>query len=424
MKQPKRLYYGWIIVGVALLCYGFGISPAYYSWGFFGPELREGLGLTREQTGSVFGWFQFTFSVVGLLVGMALTRWGARRIMTVGALVCALGFYLVSKADSVWDCYLAYSLIGGVGIGFSTIIPCQTLATQWFERHRARAMGIILAGGALVGMAVNPFNAAMLATSSWRSAWVIIAGISVVVAILAALFVRDAPEDLGLEVDGRSRAEDSEETRDTMVPAEGPQWTTSQALRTPQFVLITLAGVAYSIPWGVVTAHGGLYLRDELGLATTAAAGILGLRVGVSAFGRLCGSAGDFISPPRLLALALAIEGVGVAALAFAQSQLFLYAGVVLLGLGFGLAYVTVPVVFGFFFGRRVFPNTTGTRIMINSVFGLLAPRYAGTMADAAGSYVPVFWLMTAITLVGAVLAYFCVKPTAPESAYAPAPAS
>ena len=45
--MPK-IFYGWILVAVAWIIYGFGIAPAYYSWGQFAPKVIEELGLTHE----------------------------------------------------------------------------------------------------------------------------------------------------------------------------------------------------------------------------------------------------------------------------------------------------------------------------------------------------------------------------------------
>ena len=304
----QRIYYGWILVGIGVLCYGFGISPAYYSWGFFGPELRQDLGLTREQTGSIFGVFVFTFGAVGPLVGLGIARFGIRAMITAGSLVAALGFYLLSQAQSAADCYVAYALIGGIGIGFSCILPNQSLATFWFEKYRARAMALIFTGGALVGMAVNPFNAAILEGGSWRDAWTIIALVSVGVAILALIFVRDTPASMGLRPDGAAA------TIDERVAVAQDQtrypWSAREALRTPQFALVTICSITLGVPWGIVSAHGGLYVREEMGISVGVAALILGtLRVGASAIGRLSASAGDFLAPSKVLALAHVVEG-------------------------------------------------------------------------------------------------------------------
>ena len=90
-----RFFYGWILVGIAWVIYGFGISPGYYSWAFFSSEIIADLGLTRADTGFVFGLFTFVYSGIGPLAGMAISRWGVRVVMSLlslrGAAQAGLG---------------------------------------------------------------------------------------------------------------------------------------------------------------------------------------------------------------------------------------------------------------------------------------------------------------------------------------------
>ena len=122
--------------------------------------------------------------------------------MTGGALVAAAGFWMVSRAQSAADLYLGFSLVGGIGIGFSTLLPAQTLSVFWFRRYRARATAIILVGAGVVGAAVTPVDDLILRHGDWRTGWQIIAGVSVLVALIAAVFIRNQPSDLGQRRDG------------------------------------------------------------------------------------------------------------------------------------------------------------------------------------------------------------------------------
>jgi MFS family permease len=417
MRATRPIFYGWYVVVAALFCYGLGISPAYYSWGFFAPELVDELGLTRAQVGDVFGIFSLVFSIVAPLVGLALDRWGVRATVTAGAMVAALGFWMTSRADSLGDLYWSYAVVGGVGIGFSTILPAQTLPMNWFVRYRARATAIILVGGSLVGSVVTPLDELVLRQWSWREGWLVIAGVSLVVAAVAALFIRNKPEDLGLRPDG-------DEGSSAATPAgwgtlvEEPRWTAGQAIRTPQFLIATFAALANQLPWAIVTAHGRLHLED-LGFTTAAAAAILGVRVGVSTVGRLTGALGDFLSPARVMGLALLVVGLGCGGLVVARSVPFAVMSVVLLGLGYGAAYISIPVVFGYYFGRRAFAGTSGLRIAILAISGWLGPRWAGAAADATGSYVGSFAFLAVLCLLGAAAILVCRRPGAgPAAAY------
>ena len=413
-RRRTRPFYGWYMVGTGLLCYGFGVSPGYYSWGFYGPEMIEELGLTRKQFGDVFGIFSLVMSVMALAAGYAITRWGLRRVVSAGALVAALGFFLLSRARSLADLYWGFAIVVAIGLSFSTVLAAQTLAIQWFEKYRARATAIILVGGALGGMLVNFVNPHVLEELGWRGGWGVISGVSVVVALTAALFLRNRPEDLGLQRDGAESLSAERVVRKTSEIPASPLgesgWTALEALRTPHFYVLTAPAAVNSLLWGVFSAHGRLHFED-LGFATTAVGAILGIRVGVSTFGRLTGSMGDFFSSAKLLGLSLLIGAAGMGGLIHATSLPLAYTSVVLLGLGYGAGYVAVPVAFGDFFGRRAFAGSAGVRYTIVGISLWLGPRWAGAAADASGSYDTSFGVLCVIALLGAAAAFLVRHP-------------
>lgn len=412
--RPKnRIFYGWPLVGVGFLIYGLGIGPGYYSWGFLAPELIAELGLTREQVGGIFGAFTLTFALVSPLAALVIRRFGIRVSVTAGALLAALGFGLVSRASSVPELILTYALMGGVGVGFSCGLPVQTLCVNWFRKYRARAIAITMLGAAVVGGFVTPIDDVILRLWGWRFAWVLIAGVSVLVATIGVLFLRERPEDFGLLPDGdRTAAEPADSEGPPPAPAADTsrKWSALEAIRTRQFAIATLAAMANVVPWRVLSAHGRLHFED-LGFAPTIAAAILGVRVGVSGIGRLSGSLGDFLSPTRVMALALTINGLGLVGVIFADSAPVAYLCVVLLGVGYGAGYISEPVVFARFFGRAAFVGTAGVRAVIIGVAGFFAPTWAGAAADRTGSYSPALAVLAAACFVGAVAIALCRPP-------------
>jgi MFS family permease len=401
------------LVGVGFLVYGLGIGPGYYSWGFFAPEIIDDLGLTREQVGQVFGVFTLMNAGAGPLTAWGIRRFGLRGTVTVGALICAVGFFLTSRAQSVGDIFLSYSVIGGTGIALSTVLPAQTLPVYWFRRYRARATAIILMGAGIVGASVTPIDELILRLWDWRMGWVLISCTSLFVALLAAVFYRNRPEDVGQRRDGRPPTEDEPlQSASTGVADRSSSFTWVQAVRTPQFLIALFAAATNTLPWRVLTAHGRLHLED-LGFASTAAAAILGVRVGVSALGRLSGSAGDFIPPRFVFALALAINGLGVGLFALAESPPLAYLSVCLMGFGYGAGYLSISIVFARLFGREAFVETGALRVAIAGVVSYFAPTWAGASADATGSYSATLLVLMILCLVGAAAIVRCRRPQA-----------
>ncbi len=413
------------MVAVGFLIYGLGIAPAYYGLGIFAPALVDDLGLTRQQIGQMFGAFTFTYGLVSPLAAAVIRRWGIRATVTAGALCAASGFWVVSEASSATELYLGYSLVGGIGIGFSTLLPAQTIPIFWFRRYRARATAIILSGAAIVGFLWQPAAGLVVESWDWRVGWQIVAVISLLVAAIAVLFIRNQPSDIGQRRDGlppdapdgldaggtghgieAPLAAGDSETAGASAPKGALLW----ALRTPQFWLATFATAANTVPWRVMSAHGGLHLED-LGFTPFAASAILGVRVGSSLFGRLSGSLGDFMAPTRVLALALLTTALGLLVFVSASSPVVAYPCVFAIGVGYGLAYTSEVVVFGWFFGRAAFVGSTGVRIALIGVIGALGPVLAGGAADRTGSYAGTLWTLAALAVLGAASIWFCRPP-------------
>ena len=413
------------MVAVGFLTYGLGIAPAYYGLGIFASSLIADLELTRREIGQIFGAFTLTYGLISPLAAAVISRWGIRATVTAGALCAASGFWLVSQASSATELYVGYSLVGGIGIGLSTLLPAQTMPVFWFRRYRARAMAIILSGAAIVGFLWPPAAGLVLEFWDWRVGWRIVAGISLLVAVIAVLFIRNKPSDIGQRRDGLPPADAAgPDAGDPGHPAEArpagsgaeasgesaPKGALMWALRTPQFWIATFATLANTVPWRVVTAHGGIHLED-LGFTTLAASAILGVRVGASLFGRLAGSLGDFMAPTRVFALALLVTAVALSVFASATSAVVAYPCVVAIGVAYGAAYTSEAVVFGWFFGRAAFVGTTGVRIALIGVIGGLGPVLAGAAADRTDSYAGTLWTVAALAVLGAASIWFCRPP-------------
>ncbi len=409
----SRFFYGRVIVLVAGLCYGFGMSPMYYSWSMFAPRIIADLGIDRAGIGGVFGLFNVLYQCVGLLVGLAIVRFGLRSVMAAGFCTTAAGLLFVGRADTALDCYLGFSILGGIGIGFSTIIPTQTLGQNWFLSRRALVLGIIFAFGGIVGRLVAPADIWVLEHSDWRVGWTAIAAISMTLAVIAALLVRETPEVMGQRRDGADPGASMAPGTTEHMASVADQWTAAQAIRTPQFVLMLVCGVAYSLPWNTVVPHLTLHMVD-VGHPEAVAIGFVGTMALISIVGRLMGGVGDWISPQYALSAALALEGFGAGGLLLAADTTLATLSITMIAVGFGVAYISIPVVFSHFFGRQAFSVTTGIRMTVTGVFSGLGPWLAGLAFEANGSYTVPFIGLFVVALAGAASAAAMRHPGAP----------
>ena len=419
----RAAFYGWYLMVVAWVLYGLQVA-GFYSWGFYLPEMTKDLSLSRAGGGAVLGVATFCAGAAAPLVGMAITRFGLRAVMTAGFALSAVGYLATSRARSFWQLVLIYGVFTAGTHAFATIVPTQTLAATWFVRYRARVLAVLMASGSIAAPLILWGNAKLLQVSTWRTGWVLVGILNLALAAIALAFVRDSPESIGQRPDGaapdaaptspRASAEHGAPAAASSASAiDG--FTTAQALRTPQFFLMILSGLAYSVPWSVLNGHGRFHLND-VGFELEAAAAVLSLMVLVSTFGRLSGALGDFLSPPRVLGLGLALEGLGCGLFLLASTRALAYAGAILIGLGFGTAYISQATTFAQFFGRKAFATTTGIRFSIGAAVGAFAPGLAGWAFDAQGSYLAPFVGLMALSFAGAAVAFTIRAPQPPAS--------
>lgn len=402
-------FYGWRMLPFAWLIYGLG-AAAFYSWGFFLPEMIAELELNRGTGGLAFTIWSFCGGIVAPVIGICLTRFGPRPVFTAGFLAVSVAYYLTSQAQDRWDVLIYFGLFAGLTHSFSTVLPTQTLATNWFLHWRARAMAFLLIAAGVLQPLIVKFDEALLnAGGTWRDGWQIIAGLCALLGVLSFLALRNSPESMGQLRDGARSLGELRPAADKSAAETSEQWTAREAVRTPQFALMVICGFGYAVPWSVVVVHGRLHLQDS-GLVD-AAGDLIGLMILLSIFGRLSGALGDVVSPVRLLGVGLVLEGTGLALFLHATTVPRARAAMILLGIGFGLAYLSQAATFARFFGRRAFATTTGVRFAIGAVPGATMPWLAGWVFDTRGSYAIPFLAIAAVTLTGAVIAFLLRAP-------------
>lgn len=158
--------------------------------------LREGMVVDFSLTNAGFGGFAASFYFFYILIqipsGLLVARYGPRRVLAVGAILCAAGCGWLAVSQSILSADAARILMG-LGAG-PTVVCTMTLGARWFApRHFPLIVAITeMAGmiGAAVGQEVLGITVQL---TSWRTAMI---GCGVAAILLAALvwrFVRDFP---------------------------------------------------------------------------------------------------------------------------------------------------------------------------------------------------------------------------------------
>ena len=422
------MFYGWVIVGLALIVNSLSSGPVWSGVGVWMKALELHFGWSRAQLSGAFSMAQLEGSIIGPLMGYLIDKLGSRRMVLIGMIITGLGFLLFSRTDSIFLFYLSYGLIM-LGTAAGTWLPTMTVVNRWFVRRRGMAMAIAAEGSPLGGLALVPILAWAITPGNYG--WSVTAQwIGVVFLCLAlpmSMLVRERPEDYGVLPDGDSPEQAaSRKARPTRRADSSDQlnFTARQALRTPAFWLITFGHAFSTILFATLTVHLVLMLTDQ-GLTIQSSSYVFSVIMASAAIFQLIGGyMGDRMPINVAIAIFGFIQAGGflMAVLVDSLAMAMLFA--VVFGAGFGGRNPLTTAIRGEYFGKTAFATITGISSAPMYVFMLSAPLFAGFLFDATGSYTLAFLIIGGLGMLSGVLFFLAKKPTSIPRERRPVPAA
>jgi MFS family permease len=401
MTDPRAetgVFHGWKLIAALSVILFFAAGGSMYVFPVFIESFQKEFGWSMTQISAGAALFAIVMGLSNPLVGTLFARWGARPTMLTGATLLALTSLAYASLQSLSMLY-AIMLVAGFAVASSTVLPAQTLVTNWFDRFRGRAMGVTMLGIGAGGFLLPPLNELLIRLLGWRLTWLVSCAILVLIVIpLIAGFVRTRPSDLGLTRDGAASGEagGAEST-----PASG--LTTRRAVATPTFWLLVGVFLLQLTGVSALNFHFVPFAIQEIRFTPQQAAFFYGLAVGFSIVGRLAfGWLADRWSPALLMATSLLLAALGptVLELLFLRLRLhqvqllWLYA--IPFGIGSGGNFVTLPVLAGRCFGELHFSRIMGLLMTGSAVGVIVGIPVSGWVFDETGSYE---WVLVACLL-------------------------
>ncbi len=108
--------------------------------------------------------FNHPSDIFSPLQGKLIDRFGPRVVITIGTLMAGISWMLVSRLDSLFELYLYYGVVGGLGTGI-VYIGVVGLMVRWFPEKRGFATGMVAAGYGMGAILTTFPVTASLATS-------------------------------------------------------------------------------------------------------------------------------------------------------------------------------------------------------------------------------------------------------------------
>ena len=243
------------------------------------PAVEVEFGATRAEASLPYTLTMIGFAVGNLVIGRLVDRVGVTLALNGAALVIAAGFALSTLAPSINMLSLTHLLLGlGTAVGFGPLIAD---VSHWFLKRRGIAVALVASGNYLSGAIWPTALADILADSGWRSVYLTLALVTLVVLIPLSLLLR---RHLPAEAHEASAAASGQNARSTGLTPRQLQWVLGMAgigccvaMSMPQVHI-----VAYCVGLGYGPAIGAEMLSLMLlgGVASRIVSGLLADRLG------------------------------------------------------------------------------------------------------------------------------------------------
>jgi MFS family permease len=396
---PARssFFYGWYIVGVAVLVNIAGTFSFSSTLSIFLKPITEELGVSR----GAFSLIRTAeIGVAALLVpilGPLLDRYGGRWLLVIGVLMEGAGFLLSGLVQNFWQFALVRCCLVIAGEALLGSLVINVTITQWFVRKRGRAMAIANLGTGLAKLSIPLCAAWLFVLVGWRGTWAVFGVVAPLLVVVPALiFVRRRPEDLGLTPDGEQpfhatgrprTAGETQSTRQRQSFAEEPSWSRSEVLRLPAFWLLIVTFGMASVGIAGLNLHIFSFVTD-IGYSPLVGATIMST-IALTQLGStlIWGMLADRFDIRKVSFVQFLIQGVGlVTAVSSAQLSL-VYAGFFLYGVGLAGSFIIREVIWANFFGRASLGTVRGMSLLFSHLFAASGAPFFGFLFDAVGSY-------------------------------------
>src|SRR6266567_3958854 len=372
------------------------IANLQYAWTLFTTDLTKSLQARLDQVQWTLTFFIIAQTALFPISAYLVDRFGPRLIVTLAALLVAVGWIGAGRVNSLPALYGVYA-IGGIGVG-AVYSACVGVAMKWFPDRRGLCVGMV-AGSYGFGTALTTWPIAYLIEhQGYRTAFVAFGALQGVVVLVAAQFLRMpiagwAP--VGWEViKAKVQRKVHQSSRD---------YSPTEMLRSGSFYLLYLMMALVTSSGLMLAAQlkpiGVTYGYDKYALF----GGFTVLTLTLSVNQVLNGSARPFfgwvsdrIGRYDTMALVFVMEAITITVLTLVVARPFLFIIISALMFFFwGDIYSLFPAAIADIFGSKHSTTNYGIQYTSKGIGSILGGPGAAWLMGASGSWLPVFWVQS-----------------------------
>jgi MFS family permease len=398
-------YYGWVNVFIAALAMVGTLPGRTQGLGLITEPLLKDLQMDRVHFARINLWATLIGALFSIGVGRVIDRFGSRVVLTFVAIALGVVVLGMSATSSVAAIAILITLTRGFGQSALSVVSI-TMVGQWFVRRLTLAMAVYTVALSIGFMLAFPLIGAIVLSRGWRFAWWTI-GLALLIGLapLALVLVRRSPESSDVNADGELDSKhygsgDSESG-----------FTLTEAISTFSFWVFGISSAVY----GLIAS--GIALFNESILAERGLdASIYHRSLVIVALTSLIGNfLGGWLSSKwkmnRLLALAMVLLAGSLVALPHVSTQTHVALYALVMGLAGGFVIVIFFSFWSAAYGRKNLGKIQGAAQSLTVVASAIGPLILAECVSRTGSYAAMFYLLTFVVMILALLAWFVRIP-------------
>jgi MFS transporter, OFA family, oxalate/formate antiporter len=377
---------------------------AVYAWSVFRVPLAKQFGWSISEVTLTFTISIFVLGIAAFFGGLWLNRKGPRIVALTGGFLYGAGVFLASFSDhKLWWLYLTYGVIGGIGVGFSYIVPVAVLV-KWFPDRRGLITGIAVGGFGAGALVTAPLATRLIQSVGVLSTFAYLGIAFLLVTITCGYFMQNPPQGWkpeGLAANGTQATQRSSHV-----------YTLGEALRTWQWwALWLLLFLNTSAGISIISQESPLF--QELGrVSAVAAASMVGVASIGNALGRVFWAwASDSITRRATFAVMFLAQIVLFWVLPNINSATALTIVAFIVLMCYGGGFGTMPAFVADYFGSENVGPIYGMMLTAWGFASAFGPLLIAYMRQASGTYRGALHVIAAVMAASVVLPLIISPP-------------
>jgi MFS family permease len=338
-------------------------------------------------------------------------------VVTICGLLVGAGLLLMSLTHAVWQLYLFYVVILGIGMG-GVYAPQVSTIARWFTQRRNLMTGLAFVGGSTGGLIMPPVANWLISSVGWRGSFIVLGAVTLIVIAVGAQFLRSDPRQMGQMPYGENKRLTVQEHNPKFY-VEG--FSLKEAMRTRQFWMLSMIAFFNTFCLTTIMIHIVPHTTD-LGISAASAANILAvLSAGLLLGSFMVGSGADRIGTRKACIICF-IPMLAVLLLLLPMTEPWMIGLLVfVMACGNGGCITIMSSMFAELFGMKSHGLILGCSNLISALGGAFGPFIAGYIFDTSSNYQWAFTLCGALIATGLATAIL-LRPITKQVRSSPGP--